>query len=369
MTVVSVILYVAIIWIRRARARRALLGLAAFSAAYFLARQIGLKLTERIFQGFFAIILIAIVVIFQPELRRLFERLTVWGLGRGKTQNVPDDLPEVLARIAFRLAERRFGAIIIAPGRDILDRHLEGGVALDGSLSDAVLLSLFDPSTEGHDGAVILEGSRIARFSVHLPLSRNFEQIGSHGTRHAAAIGLSERTDAFCLVVSEERGKVSVARYGELREVTRDELSRSLRAFLGDLDPSRLAKKGRFGFLRKNLAEKALAVTLAAVAWLSFTARANVVQRIYQVPVVVENLPQGYTLESFSPNAVDVVLSGLDQDFELLDASTLMVRLDAYAVGDGRRAFQINEQGLRHPGSLTVVDIRPTSVRIRAKGP
>jgi uncharacterized protein (TIGR00159 family) len=367
---VSAIIYLTIIWMRAARARRALLGLAAFSAAYFVARQIGLKLTERIFQGFFAVFVIAVVVIFQPELRRLFERLAVWGLGRGKSTPIPQDLADSLARIAFRLAERRFGAIIVVPGRDVLDRHLEGGIGLDGKVSGPLLVSLFDPTSEGHDGAVILEGDRVMRFSVHLPLSRNFEQIGPRGTRHAAALGLSERTDALCLVVSEERGQVSVARFGELHIVERpDELARQLRAFLNWLNPARQRQRGRFGFLRKNLVEKALAVGLACVAWLSFTARASLIQRVFQVPVVVENLPPGYTLSGYNPSSVQVVLLGKDQDFELLNPETLIVRLDAYALHEGRRTFQISEPQVRHPNSLTVVDIRPTHVQIRAKGP
>ena len=230
-------------------------------------------------------------------------------------------------------------------------------------------MSLFDADTPGHDGAVILEGNRIARFSAHLPLSRNFEQIGSHGTRHAAAIALSERTDAFCIVVSEERGRVSVARSGELRELERPyELSRELHLFYDRLNPPK-QHKSRLGFLRRNLAEKALAVGLAVIAWLSFTARASLIHRTFQVPVVVENLPPGYQLQDFMPSDVEVVLLGIDHDFELLDPSTLMVRIDAYAVGDGRRTFLISEQQLRHPSNLAVTDINPNQVRIRAKGP
>ena len=132
---VSLILYVVIIWMRRARVRRAMFGLEAFSGAYFLAVQIGLRLTERIFQGFFAIIVIAVIIIFQPELRRLFERLAALGLGRVKHVNVPGEVSESLARVAFQLAELRCGAIVVVPGKDLLDRHLEGGIVLDGRLS------------------------------------------------------------------------------------------------------------------------------------------------------------------------------------------------------------------------------------------
>ena len=107
------------------------------------------------------------------------------------------------------------------PQREPIESHVEGGIALDGRLSEPLLLSLFDPSSPGHDGAVILRGAQIERFAVHLPLSVNRAALGPGGTRHAAALGLSERCDAICIVVSEERGTVSVARDGLLRVLAR----------------------------------------------------------------------------------------------------------------------------------------------------
>jgi DNA integrity scanning protein DisA with diadenylate cyclase activity len=90
-------------------------------------------------------------------------------------------------------------------------------------VSEPLLLSLFDPGSPGHDGTVLLRGSAVERFAVHLPLSADHAALGPGGTRHAAALGLAERCDAICLVVSEERGTVSVARDGQIRTLARPE--------------------------------------------------------------------------------------------------------------------------------------------------
>ena len=103
----------------------------------------------------------------------------------------------------------------------------------DGKISEPLLKSIFDPHSPGHDGAVIIENDQIARFAAHLPLSKDFQQLAHVGTRHSAALGLAELSDAMCIAVSEERGKISVARNGRLRQVDNmQELGSLLQKFL-----------------------------------------------------------------------------------------------------------------------------------------
>jgi DNA integrity scanning protein DisA with diadenylate cyclase activity len=111
------------------------------------------------------------------------------------------------------------GALIVIPGRESIERHTEGGIEIDARLSEPLLLSLFDPNSPGHDGAVVIQGSRISAFAVHLPLST---VPAGRGTRHAAALGLAERCDALCVVVSEERGTISLAREGAIRPIANE---------------------------------------------------------------------------------------------------------------------------------------------------
>jgi len=215
---VAAMLWALIVWLRHARARLALVGLVFVGALYTLARLVGFTLTAWIFQGFFAVLVFIVVVVFQEDLRRLFEQIAVFSLRRRTTLPTVTAM-DVLVRSVARMAASRTGALIVLPGRRPLDRHLEGGIELDARISEPLLLSLFDASSPGHDGAIIVRGGTVTRFAVHLPLSTNQQQIGPAGTRHAAALGLSERADCLCIVVSEERGTVSVARDGELRRL------------------------------------------------------------------------------------------------------------------------------------------------------
>src|SRR5262245_10657119 len=214
--IVAGIVFAGLVWLRRSRARFAALGLALVALLYLLVSRLEFQLTAWILQGFLAIVVFVTVVVFQEDLRRLFERIAVLGLGR-RSPAPPPDAVDTIARTLSRLAARRTGALVVLPGREPLDRHLEGGVVLDGRVSEPLILSLFDTSSPGHDGAAVVRGDRVERFAVHLPLSTDRAQLDGVGTRHAAALGLAERCDALCLVVSEERGAISVARDGELR--------------------------------------------------------------------------------------------------------------------------------------------------------
>ncbi|MFZ9889797.1 MAG: diadenylate cyclase [Myxococcota bacterium] len=130
-------------------------------------------------------------------------------------------------------ASRRLGALLVVKGRDHIENHLTGGIPLGGKISRELLMSLFDPHSPGHDGAVIVQGGRFSRFGVQLPLSRNISRPEKFGTRHAAALGLAERTDALILVASEETGKLRIAEDGRLLDIVDGaELKLRLQSFL-----------------------------------------------------------------------------------------------------------------------------------------
>ena len=163
---------------------------------YYLARSFQLYLSAAVLQGFFAVILLAMVIIFQEEFRRFFERIATWGRYRksDRVSKLHEEV-EIIVQSVANLARQHVGALIVIQGADPLDRHLAGGYPLDGVLSEPLLESIFDPHSIGHDGAVIIDRGRLVRFGCHLPLSTSVERIGNLGLRHTAALGLSERTD------------------------------------------------------------------------------------------------------------------------------------------------------------------------------
>ena len=213
--VVALLLWGLVVWTRRAR--MALLGLAFLGVFYYLiAQQFKLQLTTWILQGFFAALVVVVVVVFQDDLRRLFEQIATLSLRRKAPRPDPSSLG-TLTRGLYQLAAKRRGALVVLPGRELIERHfLQHGVPLDAEISEELLDSLFDPGSAGHDGALVMENNRIKEFGVHLPLSENRDELKGGGTRHAAALGLAEHSDALCLVVSEERGTIGIATRGQL---------------------------------------------------------------------------------------------------------------------------------------------------------
>lgn len=361
-TLVAVLIWTAFSWLRRARSRFALVGVLFVSGIYLAARQLGLQLTVWILQGFFAVLVIVLVVVFQEDLRRFFEQVALWGLRR-RAETLPADAVDVLVRAAEHQARNRVGALYVIPGREHLEPHLEGGIALDARLSTPLLLSLFDPHSPGHDGAAVIAGSRVSRFAVHLPLSTDHRQLPGGGTRHAAALGLAERTDALCVVVSEERGAVSVARDGKLRRLAAPEsLGAEIRGFL-----ARVAAAGEhtsaWRLVVGRWREAVAAFVLAAAMWVVLVPASSVVEVERSAVVAVENLPAAYRLVSIDPPEVRVTLSG---PWRLMPAEQkkLRARIDAVLAELGRRTFEVSASQVETPPHLTVVAVRPARVRL-----
>ncbi len=366
MAIVAGLLWVGIAWLRNSRARLALVGLAALGALYLSARGFDLRLTTWLLQGFFAVGALVLVVVFQDDLRRLFERIAVWGLRRG-TPRPTRRGQDVLVRTCFALAEDKVGALIVLPGKEPLTRHMEGGVSLDGQLSEELLASLFDPGSGGHDGAVVVHGDRVTRFACHLPLSTDWGTLAGGGTRHAAALGLSERSDALCLVVSEERGQVSIAFEGELRIAREpDELKRVLRGFLAEgRRPAR--ERGFWGQTRRigrRWREGLVAVGAAFVLWSVAIPGADIGLVTREVPIRVSNLPDGYLLEDVDPPVVMVQLEGKRRDLVLASTDAVSVEVDAWLVQLGRRTFQVGAEQVAHPADVRVVGVRPSKIKL-----
>jgi hypothetical protein len=263
------------------------------------------------------------------------------------------------------LARRKHGALVVLPGKDPLDSHVEGGVELGGRVSSPLLMSLFDPDSVGHDGALIVEGDTVTRFSVHLPLSRDFEQLGQLGTRHSAALGLAERTDALCIVVSEERGEISIARDYALRLLrSPDELETELEGFVKTKWDTHTERRTLWSLLTANWIAKIAAAGLALGLWVIFISGGQGVRQQHAVPVLVDDLPAGFEITSVQPKEVQVTLSGPRREFYVLAPGALEVRVDGFLAGLGRGTFPIGPLEVRHPEGLTVLDVTPSTVEL-----
>ncbi len=367
--IVTLVIYTFLVVLKRTR-RSGLIftGIVIVGAVYLVARQFNLLLTVALLQGFFAVILVALVVIFQEDLRYFFERVGLWWLERRlplskrKTARLARREVEILARTLGDLGRAKIGALVVIRGKDPIARHLEGGEEVKGLVSEPLLKSIFDPHSIGHDGAVVIDGHLIDRLGCHLPLSTNFEKLAYSGTRHAAALGLSERSDALCLVVSEERGALSVARHGDIRTVaTTAELADILEAFFDEIAPQPERRSWTRFFLR-DYREKVAAFGLALALWIVIGYSAQQVQRSFEVPVNYGPLPSTLTVSNALPDKVLVTLSGQRKAFAFIRTDDIKVVLQLWDARKGRHRFPITSRDLSYPRGLELDDIQPRQV-------
>ncbi len=223
---VAIIIYNLLLLIRGTRAVQTLLGIAFIGLLYLAARFAELATLKRILESLLILLPVAAIILFQQEIRRAlanFGRNPLWGLA--KQRKVESTFHEIVLA-ATALAARRIGALIVIERLEGLRNFIENGIPLDAKVDYNLLITIFTPDTPLHDGAVIIQEDRIAAAACFLPLSFDPELSTELGTRHRAALGISQETDALAIVVSEETGTISVAVEGAL---TRDLDSKSLR--------------------------------------------------------------------------------------------------------------------------------------------
>jgi hypothetical protein len=214
----------------------------------------------------------------------------------------------------------------------------------------------------------LVEDGNITRFAAHLPLSKDLRQTANSGTRHSAALGLAELCDALCLVVSEERGEVSVACNGRLRRADNlQEIAAAIDNFLQERFPIQEPKSISFDLMRRNWIAKAASLSLALGFWYVFVPGAKTKQVRYKIPVSVQNVPPNLTIEEIQPPEVSATFVGPRRSFYLFDLRKVKATVDVAMAEVGRRTFTISEQNLRYPKELTLEEISPSSVRISVK--
>jgi diadenylate cyclase len=366
--VVAAFVYAVISWVKKARSRFVIAGLAALVALYGVARWLEMYLTLFLFQIGITVALVALIVIFQEEIRRAFERIgTSRLLQRGRVDAGSPEVVEIVVESVVALAAKRIGALIVWKGKEPLTRHVTGGVELDGRVSEALIFSIFDPSSPGHDGAMLIENGIVTRFAGHLPLSTSIKEGARFGTRHAAALGLSERSDALVTVVSEERGVISIARGGTLEPISDAvELKRSLEAFIAEVTPDEGTTLVG-GLLFRNLGAKALSLAVAAGTWIAvFGSQGETIARTLTVPVTFRDVPDGWLLEDPKPHELRVTIAGSTQAFQLVDTSSLGVNLELGNLQPGAQTVTIGERDLDLPKGFVVHRIEPRQVTLVA---
>ena len=338
-------------------------GMLIATAVYLLASLLDLKGLEWILGNLSQVALIALIIIFQPELRKIFERAaSAWRLKRAGSG---EEISTILVDALWRLAENRQGAIMVFPGKEPLQEWLSGGYGLDAKPSLPLVMSIFDPSSAGLDGAMIVAGGRLTRFGVRLPVSQSARLAEEYGTRHHAGMGLSEQCDALVIVVSEERGRISSFKDGKMsplgdRQQLMDVITdhwREAAAFPIDLPGVRTRWQ--------TIAQMSVSLVLAVFFWSTLIiAQGEMLEKVVTVPVEFTASPPHLVLVGDKDKSVRLHLSGIKSDLDALDPEELSVKIDLSRAAAGQQAFGITAENLRLPRSVNLVDVVPSSVEL-----
>jgi len=225
--IVSYIIYKLMLLVRGTRAVQLLKGIFVLVATWAISTWFNLYTLKWLMNQMFTFGVVTVLIIFQPELRRALEQLgrgKLFGRSTVEDTAITDRIGEIIKTVNY-LSKRRIGALIVFERETGLNEYLESGTAMEARMSSELLINLFIPNSPLHDGAVIVRGNQIMAAGCYLPLSENPFISKELGTRHRAAIGVSEVTDAISVVVSEETGQVSLALNGQVvRDIKEESL-------------------------------------------------------------------------------------------------------------------------------------------------
>lgn len=235
------LIYHVIFWIKQSKAWILLKGSAAIFAVYVLAVLLKLNNIVLIFNRVAPYVATALLVIFQPEIRRALEQLgtnqffQLFSIGNMKDKASGNETETIdsIVRASYSMGRAKTGALIVIEQKFVLNEYIATGIVLDAIVSAPLLVQIFEHNLPLHDGAVVIRGNRIAAATCYLPLSENKTISKELGTRHRAGLGISEVTDALTVIVSEETGQVSLAKGGRLY---RNVDSEKLKELLGGLE-------------------------------------------------------------------------------------------------------------------------------------
>lgn len=324
------------------------------------AASLGLVITNWAMQGVITVATFIIIIIFRNEISNVIQtndlKSFLWGIPKYQSQTPISAIAEAV----FEMAGQKIGALMVLPLRQSLDNIVQGGVSVRARLSRETLVSIFWPDNPLHDGAAVIQGNRIVRAGVILPLTRQTDLPSYFGTRHRAALGVAQLTDALVIAVSEERGTVSLCRGNQtLVMEDRDALEAELSAHVGE-------DAGQKGFGRQGV-ELAIAglVCLVAVSgiWLSFS-RGMESLATHDVPIEFLNPEPKKEILSSSAASIKVLISGSRSLVNSVRPEQITVNLDLSQALVGENLMPITGENINLPPGVALKKIEPEEVQI-----
>jgi uncharacterized protein (TIGR00159 family) len=362
--IVAALTYLLLLRIKGTKAFQIILGVLLLLGFYFLTKWASLYVTSWIFQYLWAVILLALIVLFQPEIRRVLEEASPLKIITGWSQGTKPEMIQEVVGGAFDLASRKIGAIMVFPRRDNVDEFIQDGVAVDGVISRPLILNIFHPPSPLHDGAVIFQGGRIVKAGCFLPLTESHSIPQNLGSRHRAALGLTERTDAVCLVVSEERSEVSLCYRGKIRACPDSKYGEEQ---FGRLLQTPRRKRRRSVDWRRlvlgNLWSKVFSIAFAVFLWGTISG-ARTSEISLRSTIEYAGIPEKMALKSEWTGEVSLRVRGSKGLLAGISSENLRARLNLGNTRAGTNFINITPDDLNLPPGVQITSIKPSVIKI-----
>jgi diadenylate cyclase len=360
----SAALYAVLAWARKTRAVRLVIAIITLYLVSMASRRFELVVTSWLLESAAVLFGATLLIAFQPELRRAI--LGFDNLLRVRRSARSHAEAEAISLAAFEMASQRLGALIMIVRRDPVEEIFTHWMPFGSPVSAEILLSIFQHSSPLHDGAAIVDGARIVAVKAILPLSSRRDLAPQLGTRHRAAIGASERSDAVIVVVSEQRQEVHIVHRAQMHPVTdRQHLVTNLES---RLDRNRTASGGRLKVLfTRNLSSKIAAAALSALIFgAAFLLPASTVRSI-SVPIEFNNLPAGLEVSGISANHVDVELQGRSLILSSVNPGDLAAHIDLRNAKAGTESVPITAESLQLDPGIVADQISPDIITVHLR--
>jgi len=347
--VVSYFLFRLYVLFRGTNVFRVIVGIGFLWIFQRIAGYMGLIVTTWAMQGIIAFAAIIIIIVFRNEIRNVLQVKDIGAILWGVSHKVVETPVQIITGSVYEMAKRRIGALLVFPGKDVLEELVQSGVPWKGILSKEMVLSVFWPDNPVHDGAAIIQGDQIVEVGAILPLSRRSDLPSSYGTRHRAALGLAEKTDALIVMVSEESGNVVSMKGDQVREIGSNiELEKILHTNTGiSGDYKGLRERDKLNSFSRGLE------TLATL----------------EVPIEYMNRDPNMELIASSLNSVNLDLSGGGTLLKSIRPEHVKVRLDLSKAVIGLNSYTITSENITLPPGIVLRRVDPPVVDVTLDTP
>lgn len=341
-----------------------IVAILALPFCYAIAQWIDLPLSVWILQNLWAVILLVLVIIFQQEIREVLGRITLPTFLLGKPEVIPLRRLDRIAEAAFSMAKEGFGGLIVLQQGDDLDEFIHGKTLLDWEVSEGMIISIFSRQSPLHDGAIIIRGDRIRYATALLPVSNLASLPKEWGTRHRAGVGITEVSDAECIIISEERKEVLFVHRGkvEKKECQEDLIKSS--SELPSYPEEKIRVKRWMGELFSDLHRKAFFLLIVCLFWI-FVVGIPQGEVSFNIPVECYSIPQNLVIVGESPREINVRFRGSKRLLSSVKSNHLRVEINLSSAHSGINQIPLSEKNINAPSGMIVTYFYPKNIRIQ----